>query len=267
MAKRSTKTLRDGDATKSAREKLATFDAILLQEFLSFREAGGVSREQMEAERQRLGVIPRDPLAAALARLRNTEKRFRSLAPDSRSVCSVRKHMTSELSDCIMLLALLCRDEQGRVMFPTALLELSSALHDICKGKENALLVPANRSVGSNKFLPSHHRYVRAKAAAIVEFLVIKGKMQKLAAGAVVARRLSKAGYRLPGNSKASRAIRDDTVKRWPERERAKAGFSTFNFSLELWSECVIGPDAAKWVAEEELAKLAAYCRHSALQV
>jgi hypothetical protein len=152
-------------------------------------------------------------------------------------------------------------------MFPTALMELADALQDTCEGRENALLVPANRSHVSNKLLRSHHNYIRAKAAAIVELLVTTGRMSKLAAAAMVAGRLSKAGYRLLGNSKASRAIKADTVKRWPEGERAKTGFSTFNFSLELWSQCVFGPDAAKWVANQELFKLAEYCKRSALRV
>ena len=255
---------RDVTKTDSARERLATFDAFVSEELFSFRESPRVSREQMEVECRRLGNIPLAPFAAALVRLRHTEKRFRSLTPDSRSVRAVRQHMKKALADCIMLLAVVCRDEQERLMFPTVLLELASALQDVCEGSENALLMPAGRSRSCNRFLRSHHRYVRARAAAIVELLVVKGQMPKLAAGELVAGRLSKAGYRLPGNSKASSTIKADTVKRWPEMERRN---HDFNFPLELWAECVTGPTDAKWVAHEELAKLGEYCRRSALKV
>ena len=269
VPKKSKKARRDSNATKTdnARERLATFDSILSEELFNFRESAGV-REQMEVECHRLGNIPLAPFAAALVRLRHTEKTFRSLGPDSRSVRAVRQHMKKALADCIMLLAVVCRDEQGRLMFPTALLELASALQDICEGSEKALLMPADRSRSCNWFLRSHHRYVRARAAAIVELLVVKGQMRKLVAGEVVAGRLSKAGYRLSGNSKASSAIKADTVKRWPEMERTnKAKYSQFHFLLGLWSECVTGPGDAKWVADEELAKLGEYCRRSALKV
>jgi hypothetical protein len=269
VPKISTKAHRNRKAAKpyNAGERLAKFEAHLLKELFSFRESADVSREQMKVECDRLGTIPLAPLAAGLVRFRKTEKRFRSLGPDSRSVRAVREHMSRALAQSIMLLAVVLSDDQGRVMVPTALLELASAFEDICEGSENALLVPASRSGGSSKFLPSHHRYVRATAAAIVELLVVKGQMPKLAAADVVAGRLSKAGYRLC-NSKASSAIKADTVKRWPERERAKkAKFSGFHFHLELWSECVTGPDDAKWVAHEELAKLAEYCKRSALKI
>ena len=252
---------------EGARLRLAMFDAILIDELCNPTRETPTAKAQVDAELEWLKRAPLRGLAARLVQLRGTQEAYNALPPDARTPTAVRNLMRKALTDCLMMLTLVFRDQHGRLMRPTLLIEAASALDDVSAGRKNALIVSGNEASDlACKYLPAHHRWVRSEAASIIELLISKGEMEEFAAARIVADALSKGGYCMPGATKLGKAIRADTIKRWPKRERSRGSASTcYEVKMELLSMCVASPEEAIAVAKDALDKLAAYCKRFAL--
>ena len=200
-----------------------------------------VEPKQFEAELRRISgrSVGWRTIAFWLVRLRELEIEFESVPTGERTPEILQRYAAATLRVSLAQLDGLYRGASGARAPPRPLLHLLAALEDLKDGFNSRLLVTGDlaEQLPKGRYSSGWHRRIRARSAALVEFMLRNGIEQaQVKAAARVASSLNKSGYAPQGKIKLGQRTRADTVKRWHNAARFghHALSKQFHFELQV---------------------------------